>query len=98
MEFKIWGRRGYQDCPSQPLKYMMEDERVAAVVMIDRRQSSNIDEFMEHVSNNTEFRCLGIKEIPILDGDMKYFISFHSDSRYRSPRMMINIYLHIPSK
>ena len=96
VEFKIWGRNGYREAPSQPLKYLSESEFVAAFVMIDRRARPNIAEFENIVRNNKEYPCLGIYDIKLLDSDLKYFVSFHEDKRYRSPRMVINVYFTIP--
>jgi hypothetical protein len=95
IEFKIWGRKGYRKAPSQPLKYMSEDEKVGAFIMIDRRLSPEIKDFEDIVRNNTEFPCLSVKEIPVLESDLRYFVSFHIDPRYRTARMIINIFLPI---
>ncbi|PHR59837.1 MAG: hypothetical protein COA47_08605 [Robiginitomaculum sp.] len=95
IEFKIWGRRGYKHAPSQPLKYMSENESVGVFIMIDRRASANIDHFIAIVKNNDEYPCLSIKSVPILEANLRYFVSFHKDSRYRSLRMMINIFIPI---
>ena len=97
IEFKIWGSSGYNLAPSQPLKYMKSDELSCTFVMIDRRKNPNIDDFVNVVQNNSEYPCVSIKEIPLLESDLKYFVSFHRDARYRSLRMVINIYLLIKS-
>ncbi|HUT50024.1 MAG TPA: hypothetical protein VM325_11845 [Alphaproteobacteria bacterium] len=97
IEFKIWGRKGYQAAPSQPLKYMSDDELVCAFVMIDRRKKPKIGDFEEIVRSNSEFPCLAIKEVPILTSNLNYFVSFHVDPRYRAARMAINIFLPIAS-
>jgi len=95
-EFKIWGRNGYKDAPAQPLKYMGEAEHVAAFVMIDRRKNSSISDFQEIVNQNPEYPCVGIREIPLLENtDLRYFVSFHQDKRYRTLRMIVNFYLPI---
>jgi hypothetical protein len=96
IELKIWGRDGYKDAPSQPLKYMAEDERAGAFIMLDRRAKPNLEDFVEIVRTNKEFPCLSIREVPLIETDIKYFLSFHSDARYRTPRMMINLFLPIP--
>jgi hypothetical protein len=98
IEFKIWGRAGYNESPSQPLKYMTESELAAAFIMVDRRAHPNIADFERLVLNSAEFSCLAVKEIPILKSDLRYFISFHQDARYRMARMMINIYVPIAEK
>jgi hypothetical protein len=95
IEFKIWGRRGYKKPPSQPLKYMSEDELTCAFVMIDRRSNPKMLEFENFVKNNIDYPCIAIREIPILKSDVKYFVSFHDDPRYRSARMVLNIYVPI---
>jgi hypothetical protein len=98
IELKIWGRDGYRDAPSQPLKYMAEDERAGAFIMIDRRAEPNMEEFIEIVRANREFPCLSIREVPLMDIDLKYFVSFHTDARYRTPRMMINLFVPIADR
>jgi len=95
IEFKIWSRANYKKAPSQPLKYMSEDETACAFVMIDRRRTPSIKDFEKIIRGNVEFPCLAIKEVPILKSDLKYFISFHSDPRYRAARMIINIFIPI---
>lgn len=96
IEFKIWGRHGYKEIPSQPMKYMTEDELVGASVMIDRRAAPSISDFEDYVRANPDYQCISIKEIPVMDSNLRYFVSFHHDPRYRMARMMINILLPIP--
>ena len=95
MEFKIWGRSGYKDAPSQPLKYMAEDELVGAFIMIDRRKTPSFTDFENVVRTNRKFPCISVTEISLIDFDLKYFVSFHRDGRYKMLRMMLNIYLPI---
>lgn len=95
IEFKIWGRDGYKEAPSQPLKYMEEDELVGVFIMVDRRQNPKIEDFENIIINNLDYPCFSIREIPIIETEIRYFISFHTDIRYRSLRMMINIFLPI---
>ncbi len=96
IEFKIWGRHGYNEIPSQPMKYMTEDELVGASIMIDRRATPSISDFEDYVRANPDYQCISIKEIPVMDTNLRYFVSFHRDPRYRMARMMINILLPIP--
>ncbi|MCT0211701.1 MULTISPECIES: hypothetical protein [Synechococcales] len=96
IEFKIWGRHGYKDVPSQPMKYMTEDELVGASIMIDRRATPSICDFEDYVRANPDYQCISIKEIPVMEANLRYFVSFHRDLRYRMLRMMINILLPIP--
>jgi hypothetical protein len=95
VEFKIWGREGYKEAPSQPLKYMAESELAAAFIMIDRRAGPNIADFEEIVASNADYPCLSVREIPLVETDLRYFVSFHSDPRYRTPRLVMNFYLPI---
>lgn len=96
IEFKIWGRKGYNEVPSQPLKYMSDSERAGVIIMIDRSKRTKYEQFKEIVSNCVDYPCYSIKEIPLLDTDVYYFLSFHKDDRYRGLRLMICIYLPIP--
>jgi hypothetical protein len=64
IEFKLWSARGYDEAPSQPLKYMLAPEAVGVFVMIDRRKSASIEDFEKIVENwpaagftDTELRC-----------------------------------------
>ncbi|OSQ43954.1 LamG-like jellyroll fold domain-containing protein [Thalassospira sp. MCCC 1A01428] len=93
VEFKIWGRAGYKDAPSQPLKYLNEDELCGVFVMLDRRKNADISDFEKIVSENEEYPCVSIRYLKILETDLRYFISFHRTSRFNHVKMMINVYL-----
>lgn len=98
IEFKIWGRHGYNALPSQPLKYMVESELAAAIVIIDRRQKASHEDLGNIISACYDYECTSIKRIPLMDNmAAPYFVSFHKDPRFTMLRMIISIYLWIPS-
>ena len=47
---------------------------------------------------NPEFPCHSIREVPLLQNDLRYFVSFHEDVRYRMTRMLLNFFLPIAEK
>jgi hypothetical protein len=96
VEFKIWGRSGYQDLPSQPLSYMLDNHDVGVAVMIDTRVRPNITSFQEIIRANPSFKCLELSTSAHFSTDIPYFCSLHQDDRFSNPRLIINFYLHIP--
>jgi hypothetical protein len=96
VEFKIWGRDGYKEAPTQPIKYMVPGELAAAFVMIDRRQRPSLEQFKEIVRSNSEYECVSIHEVPVFEIDFPHFVSFHRDPRDRNLKMVLNILVSIP--
>ena len=64
MEFKIWGRHDYDQIPEKPLKYFLDGENIAIVVMINPNKKKAINgDYRKKVSCSPP-DCIGIIDKP----------------------------------
>ena len=83
MEFKIWGRNDYTEIPEKPLKYFVEGENIAIVVMINPNKKKPINDDYRTNVHNSPTDCVGIIHKPF-DQEFfpDHFISLHKRSNY----------------
>ncbi len=83
MEFKIWGRHDYDQIPEKPLKYFLQGEDVAIVVMINPNKKKPINnEYRKNVSGSPT-NCVDIIDMPFEQAFFPdHFISLHERNGY----------------
>jgi hypothetical protein len=82
MEFKIWGRHDYARIPEKPLKYFVEPENIAIVMMINPLKNKRINiDYRKNVHSSTDF--IGIINKPFEPlFYIDHFISLHERNDY----------------
>lgn len=98
-EFKIWGRQGYKELPTQPIKYMKLDDDVGVIFLIDRRKrQSSKESYREILRLNSEYPLIDFIENRILELPFHYILSVHKDSRREAPRLIVTVPIIIPDQ
>lgn len=101
MEFKIWGRHDYDQIPEKPLKYFVDGENIAIVVMINPNKKKPINGDYRKKVSCSPTDCIGIIDKPFEQEFFPdHFISLHKRNGYYTEvlHILLNRYGPFASK
>jgi hypothetical protein len=97
MEFKIWGRHDYDQIPEKPLKYFVDGENIAIVVMINPNKNKPINNNYRTNVSSSPTDCVGIINKPFEQEFFPdHFISLHERNNYYAEVLHIILNRYAP--